>query len=368
MRLQAAMLCVMVCVAGAHEPQVSTAELWSQTDPVVGEVINIGEQGIDFRVREQVIHIQIPWYDLRDLRGQREGFDSFEQVAEDAWRAHARLARGDFAGAEEHYVRLEDEYLWKIGMQSADVSLGLIRCRLDREDRVGAVMPSLSWLGAGEAVNGLDLVGGVRYDAKYNLLTDLPPVFGPRDRTSIPGVLPDMISADDRRRILAGYFELAHGLQLHRLDKSREILDELNRLIRDQEGRDPGLELFKDMVVVQAHPDVENRRAARMALERRVRSEKGTWVEVWARLGIGVSLLVEQDTESNERGVIQLIHIVVRLENVSRPLAVLASQIADDYFIRTNRSQWGAELMLEARSAWDSGSDESKSMEHASHE
>jgi len=85
-------------------------------------------------------------------------------------------------------------------------------------------------------------------------------------------------------------------------------------------------------------------------------------------VAIGVSLLGEPETNSNERGVIELIHIIVRLDQINGPLAVLASQIANEYLIRTDRKQWGSELMFDARSVSVGGQSRTRTKEPNAHE
>ncbi len=368
-----AMIAGIVGIAGEPEPSPqakhSTLIRWSADEPVVGVVGEIGRQGIDIRVDGQVIPISVPWYDVRELSGPSTIPPEFKELAQDAWRAHTRLVRSDFFGAESIYDELRGQYLWRVGQQSADVSLGLVRCRLDRSDRVDAVLPMLSWLGAtmGDRLHALRSVEG--YDEGFDLLVELPPVFGTDARAEGLGELPGVNHITNRQRALFGYYQLALDRAAYRTPKAQARLDELAELTRGREGRDPGIRLIEEMVVAQVHPDSQKRLAARAALSRRIRTDRDTWIELWARLAIGVSLMGEADTESNERGVIELIHVVVRLDHLSHPLAELASQIANEYFVRTDRAQWGGELMLEARSVSTGGLTQSTpSKEHDAHE
>ncbi len=351
------------------ESKRSTLVRWSVDEPVVGVVDAIGRQGIEIRVDGQVIPISVPWYDVRELVPQTGEYRAYRQIAEDAWRAHTRLVRGDFFSAESIYNELSGQYLWRVGPQSADVSLGLARCRLDRRDRVDAVLPMLSWLRAttGDRFSGLRLID--EYDEVFGVFVGLPPVFGNDDRVDGLGELPGGNRITDRQRALFGYYQLALDRSVHRTPEAQMVLDELAELVRGREGRDSGMRLIEEMVIAQAHPDSQKRLASRAGLRRRIRTDRDTWVELWARLAIGVSLMGEGDVETNERGVIELIHVVVRLDYLSHPLSELASQIANEYFVRTDRAQWGAELMLEARSVSTGGLTQSiLSKEHDAHE
>ena len=332
---------------------------WSSSEPMVGEVRLVTNQGVEIKLADQVISIVIPWYDVRKLTASTDiasTYNGFKQRAQDTWRAHARLNRGDFRGAELIYDQLESEYLWKRGAQGADVSLGLVRCRLDRQDRVGALMPFFSLLMSSSGGSGFDESMLDGFDAQYKLLTGLPPVFGAWEQNREVGSIPDTDQISDRQRVLVEYYKLAMNAQVHRTPLAEQKLDELAGMTRGRDKRDAGVELVSDLVIAQAHPQAEKRLAARTALERRSRSNSDTWIELWARMGVGVSLLGDSSVESNEQGVIELIHVIVGLDHLSPALSVLASKIANDYLVQTNRTQWGSELMLEALNGWDANS------------
>ncbi len=365
-------LCLVMIVGVASEPPaLSKLTRWSAAEPSVGRVDGIGAQGVGIKVGEAIIPVVVPWYDVRGLSPATAEYKAYEQIADDAWRAHARLMRGDYFGAEALYTKLEGQYLWRVGLQSADVSIGLVRCRLDRQHRVGAVEPLVSWLGASGGGFGSRLVSG--FDADFGLFIELPPVFGPRERGQSVGSIPDGDRITERQRAIFGYYQLALDTSAHRTPEALELLEKLSAMTRGREGRDPGIRLFEEMVIAQVHQDAQKRLAARVALKRRIRTDPDTWIELWARLAIGVSLLGEADTESNERGVIELIHVIVRFDHISHSLVVLASQIANEYLVRTDRSPWGAELMRWARRAGLGGQSEillfqSFSKEHSAHE
>ena len=158
----------------------------------------------------------------------------------------------------------------------------------------------------------------------------------------------ESVSIPDRQRALLGYYQLALDTSAHR---TAAVLDELHKLrvlVRASGKRDAGLAFVDELVVAQAHPESDKRSSARKSLARRVRANQGTWIELWSRLAIGVSMMGEPETELNERGVIELIHVVVRLRHISQPMAELAAQVANEYLSRTQRTPWGNELMLEA--------------------
>jgi len=359
---------IAVIGGGAIEP--TPLQRWSSPDPISGEIVALEDQGVEIRVGEEIIPITIPWYDVRSLGGDQQGFGEYKQIADDAWRAHSRLARGDYSGAESIYQMLGDAYLFEPGAQSADVSMGLVRCRLDRGDRVAALRPYLSWFvgSAFFAPRKSEDNDPPRFDSQYGLLIDLPPIFSQGDRGKMLAPIPESDRNNDRIELLARYFRLALDAGAYQTPQAGESLDELRSMSRKRENRDLGLDLFNEMLTAQIHPDSQERIVARSSLERRARANKGTWIELWARLGLGVSLIGEQDPQANERGVIELIHIIVRLDDVSHPLTLLASQVASDYLSRTDRPQWGSELMLEARAMHIEDYTSTHTKEHDAHD
>jgi hypothetical protein len=346
---------------GGGEP--TTIVRWSGGEPMVGRVIDVNDQGISIRVGEEILPEQISWFDVRGVEGVDVDVSPYRALADGAWRAHARLMRGDVAGAQRIYIQLEDQYLWKTGGQSADVSMGLVACRLDRRERAQAVVPFLSWLvatsgfrGAGESAPADELEADngwiPRVDAQYRLVPGLPPVFGDGGGLLSDDSLPESELISDRQRVIFGYYQLALDRDIHRTEQAGSVLDALDRVLLGRENRDPGVKFFEEMLNAQAHPDAQHRLAARASLDRRIRSNPDTWIELWARLAIGVSLLAEPETQSNERGVIELIHVIVRLEHIDTNLAILASQIADEYLSKTGRPAWGAQLLHDAEHSW----------------
>jgi len=346
------MICASVLLLFSDPTSV---ERWSQTEPQVGEIVLMDEQGIHLRMDGTVLPLQIAWYDIRNLEPSSTQYSEFRTIAQNAWRAHLRLERGDYTSAEIEYARLAEQYLWKQGLESADVSLGLMRCRLDREDRASAVLPFLSWLGSqtidqiASQIKQEEIDG---YDSEYRLMTYLPPVFGPEDRVSAIDPIPELGSKSIHQQAYYELYRLAYSIDEHKTEVAEKSLDEINRLGIGRANRDAGFEFMKDMVTAQAHPVEDTRRAARDSLNRKIKSQTGSWIEMWARLGLGISLLDEEDVESNERGVIELIHVIVRFQSMNPNLAETASQIANEYLVRTNRTQWGSELLFDARSAW----------------
>lgn len=339
---------IVMTVCVAVEPV--RVERWSSERSIVGEPVSLGPQGIDVRVEGSGMPIEIPWYDLRSIEPAMPEINAYQQQAIDAWRAHARRKRGDLAGALPIYESLSDSYLWSVGAQSEDVSLGLVQCLLDAGRRDEAVMPMLSWFVAAglHTPIGSPIVPMIdkMIDNQTLLLTALPPVFlGDRSR-DMPSEPPDPALLTARERVLFALYVMVLAQQT-RIDQ--QGVDEIEQLKQSMRAKDAGIVLVEQMVFAQVHPDASRRQAAREALTRRARTQRNTWIEVWARLGLGASLLREPAFGEQERGVIELLHIVTRLSSVDAGLTMLAAEIANTHLASTGRAQWGQQILYDAR-------------------
>lgn len=317
---------------------------WSGEDPLIGDLESVGLQGVYVRTPESPIPRLIPWYDVRQTQPRDPSLDAWNDRALTAWRAHTRAARGDLPGALPLYESMRDAYLWQRGDQSMDVCSGLVRCLLDAGRRGEAIEPAIAWFIAAQLHTPDQPVADPEIDSQTLLVIGLPPVFR-SIQANVRFELPDTDALTDRERLLMAMFTLA----IDRGYESANRIEEIEGFSRTLRVRDPGLVLMEQMVYAQAHPDESKRQGARDALARRTRTQDGTWIEVWARLGLGASCLQDDNPLVNERGVIELIHVVVRLHHIDPRLTLLAAEMANDYLVSTARPHWGAQLLQDAR-------------------
>ncbi|MEX0876614.1 MAG: hypothetical protein WD114_04060, partial [Phycisphaerales bacterium] len=104
-RLTTLACCWLVALSSLAPAEPITVQRWSVDEPVVGEAVEITAQGVELRVEDAVIPETIPWYDVREINGLANQQRPFREAAEDAWRAHLRLGRGDYPGALTMYRR-----------------------------------------------------------------------------------------------------------------------------------------------------------------------------------------------------------------------------------------------------------------------
>ena len=348
MRYFAFFVVACVCflaIASADDSATQTViRQWSSDEVVSGVFISVDDQGVSIRSGDQVIPQIIPWYNVKAIDPKPAGLRAYQSDSDLAWRAHQRLIRGDVSGAEKLYTQLESKYLWKNGPQSLDVALGLFLCRLDRGDRVSAIAPAIAWFTMDSQLHEDGV--GLGFDTEYRLFPQLPPVFSLADSPSLN--IKDLGERQIRAKILAESYRIAIGQASFHTQSAKEDLNAVLRLAQGLHSNDPGVDLVVEMLICQAHPDADRRASARKKLANKIQSADIAWVEAWARLAIGNSLINEDQPSLNEQGVIELIHVIVRMNDSHPNLAILAATIADEYLSSTDRASWGRELRAKA--------------------
>ncbi len=334
---------LLVCSLLMLDP--ASLRTWSSEQPITGELVAVSAQGIELRASGDLIPERIAWYEFRSIEPDDPQIQRYQTQAIAAWRAHARRARGDLPGALPVYESLRDQYLWQRGRQSAEVSLGLMECLIGADRRVDAIEPMLAWFVASQTHTPSGDATDPMIDAQTLLAVRLPPVFLEVAANFELSALPETDLITDRERLLHAYYQL-----VLRPESSRaSVIDEIEQLKRSLRARDAGIILIEQMVFSQAHPDPSKRQSAIDSLSRRTKTQRDTWIEVWARLGLGAALLRDTDPMRRERGVIELLHIVTRLHKTDPGLTMLAAELASGYLESTGRAGWGRMIEHDAR-------------------
>lgn len=261
----------------------------------------------------------IGWEQVRSVAGEHAGeAAAFSGVADESWRALARLRRGDIPAAEPLLERLFVTYGDRTGPTAAAVDGGLLRCRLERGAHTLAVTAWLSWLHATSAderrwfdADEATKISGV--DGETGLLPELPPIWLDLPAVRVFGDAPLGGEAfGERERALAELYRHA----------ARAVGGEHEPMPR-LTSSDEGVRLVWDIVAAQS-PIAQERTAGRRAVEARLRKEPTGWVDGWLRAALGRSLLLEPETEQRQRGVIELLRVRVMHERDCPYLAGLA--------------------------------------------
>lgn len=224
------------------------------------------------------------------------------EEAERVWRATRRLERGDAPAAEPMLEELFEVYRGRTGPTAAVVAEGLLRCRVRRGSQVTAVEAWLAhldatrgseaaWFGGG-AGDGSDVIDGAT-----GLAPALPPMW-----VDLPAVQ-SYASSD------AGEWSSETANDFSRLYRHAARFESGWRDERMPDVPDgPGVSLVKAIVGARAG-DAGERAANRERLRGMASAENPGWVEAWRRAGIGRSLVLEEDRESQLLGVVELLAV-----------------------------------------------------------
>jgi hypothetical protein len=309
--------------AGAASAQVY---LRGQPDAVSGQIAAVGPEGVGINIGGVVK--TIGWDRVREVRGDH-GAEAARELAlvGELWRARMRLERGDLVAAEPLFEALVARERGVVGPTSSVVFEGLLRCRLRRGATAWAVWAWLDWVrcrgGAiGGAIDPSSLWIGGRIesspviDAKTGLLTGLPPIF------LHDAALDASAASDEWGRFLGADPAVAELAMLYRAAARFEV--GLNPELGPISSAGESVRLVADMVLARCGSDAERQAALGNLRARLSQKDIEPWVECWCRVGIGRSLVREQDSDLKRQGVIQLLHAPSRFMRVSTSAASIA--------------------------------------------
>ncbi|MCB9839150.1 MAG: hypothetical protein H6813_07425 [Phycisphaeraceae bacterium] len=276
----------------------------------------------------------ISWDRVKVITGEHasEALE-FEEIADAAWRARTRLARGDAAMAEPLFAWLFNLYHLGESPTAALVADGYLRCLLDRAEQAQAVAP---WL---------DTVRLREDDGDAGVLQPaLPPIFedSPSTRALAESGLPTLLqpSGGAAHALSWWYTEAA------RLDSGLPGQLPTTRPGEARAGGAEGEDLaFIEALVLCRGGDDSQRQRMRERLRGVIDREAGTWREAWSRVALGRSLLLEDDLTSRQLGVIELLHAPARFASQQPALAAVALRDASRA-LRAMGDDAGAEDLL----------------------
>jgi len=286
----------------------------------------------------------IGWDDVRAVRGERaQQAEQFAAIADAAWRARTRLARGDTILAQPLFEDLFRELRGVEGPTAALAAEGLLRCKLRRGAHASAVAP---WLEAARLRRaGWHGLEGRPFEGLIDQDTSLAPALCPiwLDGPALRALAadPPPTGADDPViQEFAAWYAHAARLQagLPTAAPPRGVVDH------------PGVRLVAD--IAQAlDRDAETRAAARDSLRAALDESPPPWREAWIRAALGKSLLMEPDTLSRDRGLIELFHLPARVADEQPYLAGLALAVASVELRQRGRTGAADSLLSDLRAS-----------------
>ncbi len=317
----AALVLLLLSASAGNAQTESALTLRGGATPPDGEVIECSVEGVT--VTSPVIgSVIVGWDRVRSVSGEHaDEAGAFAETADLAWRAVSRLQRGDIPAAEPIFEGLFVTYRDRTGPTAAAVCGGLLRCRLERGAHTLAIDAWLSWMHASSVDAGpvwyessADISApGLLTDPETGLLPELPPIWLDLPAVRVFGDTPSPAATfGDRERALSDLYR--HAARAQR--GAREPMPRLT-------NPDPAVRLVWDIVAAQSRSAPE-RATGRKAVEFRLRKEPVGWLDAWLRTARGRSLLLEEEADQRQRGVIELLRVRIMHERDSAYLAGLA--------------------------------------------
>lgn len=305
---------------------ISTITLRGNEPSPAYEVRGMSDAGVKVRT-STIPERTIAWDRVEKIEGPLAGeAKGYMPTADAAWRARARLERGDAASAETIYEDLFKAYAGRDGPTAAAIAEGLMRCRLRRGAQAAAVGAWLAWVEAAAPLQ--DYVSDVNarnipesaifIDPATGLVPALPPMWvnTPATQAFARGDLlpkdaktgaPTLASDSPAGQLAALYRRSA-------LFESGQKLPELDESLKNPSH--PGV-VFASHIVIARTGESADRQAARAALKAMLVATTPAWQEAWIRVAIGRSLLRESTTDEQLMGIAEMLHLPARLSRIN---------------------------------------------------
>lgn len=262
----------------------------------------------------------IGWDNVKRVIGRRAPDAApYMDMAERAWRARIRLARGDFGLAsallEDLYAHLAGE----AGPTALMVAEGTMACRLWYGDRVAAVD---AWL---EAVRLRAMGERIAGDPPLHPMVDphtlLTPALAPLwlEREGLMGLADSWDGSAPATGDVAGRLRVLYAASAQR---ALGLAVDEEAVASAALSGDPHAGVALVGQIVQAmSSDPSRRDSARAALRAGLQDDMGTWREAWRRAALGRSLLIEDDEAARLAGLFELVHLPARFARSQPQLA-----------------------------------------------
>lgn len=346
------LMLVMVVLAGRAWAQDTPELVLRHGEPAPSgqiRVVSVDGVVVGSSVASPVI---VGWDRIKSVHGPyAEEAQAYLHNADQLWRAESRLARGDAAAAEPIFEQLFEIYRTRQGPTAAAVCKGLLRCRLRRNAQTLAVDAWLAWLHARDSNDGplwyqsrSGQTDAFDIDQTTGLLPQLPPIW-----LDLPAVRVfanrSKMGADQmgsQQSDLASLYEYAAALATGRVAHD----DQMPYI----SSHASGVLLVADIVQAQSL-DAQQRQAGRQAIIDRLKDVQGGWLAAWLETALGRSLLLENDLEQQQRGVIELLRVRV-LRQVDSPylagLALAQAAVALKHMGKTDAADLLRQELLDA--------------------
>lgn len=313
----------VLCAAPASHPEPATVTLRGSQRTINAQV-ELSPQGVIVLDDETSSPKSIyAWRLVRDVldADDQPVAHEYQRIQDIAFRAHARIARGDRIAAEPLFRELTNT-LSGSGPTQAHAAEGLLECLLLKGNRTDAVSAWLDWHNASRAAPvptepAQEAGAAVRWFGSG--LERQAPTIDP-DTALCPALPPAWLDTPDLLRVISS----DTWLQIATDQRSAPLASWYRAAARAESGVEPLTEesvsalpalapehrIVRDIVLSRHAQDPRSRAEARCSLEMTLDNDAAPlWTRVWARLAIGRSLIVEQDESDRMLGVVHLLHL-----------------------------------------------------------
>ena len=318
-----------------------TVERRGMAPALQGRVLTTDDAGVRIET-ESGATLFVPWDRVRDVKLDKPDplLSEYLRRAADIWRARTRLERNDLELAEPLFERLFEHYRGQTHETALVVAEGLLRCRLARGANDLAVIPAL------------EVTRLYRAGISTTSYATLPPVFD-ASSSLCPALAPVWVTATPLVRIereLAAYESLADATVASLASLYRRAMrQQLGMAVEPEravQAADHGGVMLLRAIVETTSPDAQQRAAARNRLEHDL-PKLPPWAQAWAHYFIGVSLLEEPSEQSQQRGMVSLVHLPARFSSEQPFLVGLALARLSSAFEAAGDSEAASKLRAE---------------------
>jgi hypothetical protein len=305
--------------------------------PLDGRILSVDDNGISLKSDELGALYFVPWDRVRAVRTDRPDtrLPALLRRATDLWRARSRVERYDTAMAEPLLERLWADYEGRTHETALVVAEGLLRCRLDRGDYAGALVPALEVARlrrSGLSTDSYSMLTPV-LDEELWLSPRLAPAWKPS--RALTKLASDLRAYDARGdEVVAAIAALYQASIDTVLGDAPKIVPE----VPDESGV-----TMLDAVIHCRDSDDQVRTAAREWLLRSI-GFLPSWTEAWVRYFVGLSMLEERGVGRRQEGLWHLAHLPARYER-SNPLLTARSLESMVPVLRAMGDTEGADAM-----------------------
>jgi hypothetical protein len=278
-----------------------------------GEVVGVGVSGVTVKVGGRA-DVLVPWDQVSEVpTGDWGDRQLLAEVAQDAWRARVRIERGDFAGAEQILERLFARLEGEPGPTAELCAEGLLAARLLRGAQALAVRPWLATISARAGQPGRE----VAQRGLPSTWPDIPLI--DRELLLAPALPPIWLESPAVIAVAQARWP-SHSAVVAPLDVLYRVsMQQAAGVAGDSMPPRPADGTPHQFVwdIIASHgADASLRAQSRDRLRAMMETGPSAWVQVWCRVGVGRSLMLEQDEESWALGIAELAAVPAAYERV----------------------------------------------------